>query len=91
MHHAYWHAFAGHDGHVALGVDDMENRFVRLPQNPETNQWLSVSANLFTIDTLTTPRPFFNNILKRLPAFANNNNNPTTFDNAKDTSLNLIR
>ena len=85
MHHDYWKALLGTSGMFAIGADDMENTFAPMPE-PYSNQWLNVLIDLLTIGTLTTAAPFFNGVLKQLPAFAN----PTTHDNTKDITLNLI-
>lgn len=85
MHHGYWDSLEGMTGSFALSADDMEDTFAPIPE-PKTNQWLNIFIDILTIGTLTTAAPFFNNFLKLLPAFAN----PTTFDNAKDISMNLI-
>ncbi|RYO82101.1 hypothetical protein DL762_006788 [Monosporascus cannonballus] len=85
MHHAYWNALQGMMGAFALSVDDMEDTFAPIPE-PKTNQWLNILIDLLTIGTLTTAAPLFNGVLKQLPAFAN----PVTYDNAKDTTLNLL-
>ncbi|KAF3225838.1 hypothetical protein TWF106_001711 [Orbilia oligospora] len=85
MHHTYYKALEGVTGVFSLSVRDMENTFAPIPE-PKTNQWLNILIDLLTIGTLTTAAPFFNGFLKQLPAFAN----PVTYDNAKDTALNLI-
>ena len=85
MYHEYWDALGLMAGMFALGADDMEDTFAPIPE-PKTNQWLNVLIDLITIGTLTTAAPFFNGILKQLPSFAN----PVKYDNAKDTTLNII-
>ncbi|KAL2127503.1 hypothetical protein VTI74DRAFT_10626 [Chaetomium olivicolor] len=85
MYHSYWDALRGMTGAFALGADDMEDTFAPIPE-PETNQWLNILIDILTIGTLTTAAPLFNGVLKQLPAFASE----TTYNNAKDTTLNLI-
>ena len=64
----------------------MEDTFAPIPE-PETNQWLNILIDLLTIGTRSIDGPFFNSFLKQLPASAKNGE---LFDNAKDTSMNLI-
>ncbi|KAH6848434.1 hypothetical protein B0I37DRAFT_432719 [Chaetomium sp. MPI-CAGE-AT-0009] len=47
---------------------------------------LNILIDILNIETLTTAAPLFNGVVKQLPAFASE----TTYNNAKDTTLNLI-
>ncbi|KAK6499976.1 hypothetical protein TWF481_010333 [Arthrobotrys musiformis] len=85
MHHAYYKRMSAITGIYGLSVDDMEKTFAPVPE-PKTNQWLNIFIDLITIGTLTTAAPFFNMVLKQMPAFAKT----STYDNAKDTALTLI-
>lgn len=85
MYHAYWDALRNTAGFYALQADDMEDTFAPIPE-PENNDWLNILIDLITLGTLSTAGPFFNRVLKELPAFSN----PKTYDDAKDTTLTLI-
>jgi hypothetical protein len=65
----------------------MENVFAPIPE-PKTNQWLNVMIDILTIRALSGAAPFFNGVLKTLPAFSKLGS--TLFDNTKDTALNII-
>ncbi|KAM7214753.1 hypothetical protein V8F06_009825 [Rhypophila decipiens] len=84
MHHTYWRRLLGAWGSMGTSIDDMQNTFAPIPE-PKTNQWLNVLLDLLTIGTLTAGAPFFNRMLRALPAAAD----PTSLNDAKDFALNL--
>ncbi|KAM0331444.1 hypothetical protein ACHAQA_003120 [Verticillium albo-atrum] len=85
MFHAYYQGLDSMRGGVQTTIRRMENVFAPIP-DPETNQWYNVMIDLLTIGALGGAAPFFNSVLKGLPAFAKGN----SFDNTKDTALMLI-
>ncbi|KAB5511420.1 hypothetical protein GE09DRAFT_690361 [Coniochaeta sp. 2T2.1] len=85
MYHSYWTALGTVTGVYALKSDHMETTFAPIPE-AKTNQWLNILIDILTIGTLTVAGPFFNGMIKQLPAFAAEK----TFNNAKDTTMNLI-
>ena len=71
---------------VSSMLDDLENKFAPIPKE-EDNTWLLFLIDLVTIGTLSVAGPFFNSFLKQLPYFLKND---ATFNNIKDTTMNLI-
>lgn len=67
-------------------LDDLENKFAPVPP-PDDDNWLLLLIDLITVGTLGTAGPFFNTFLKQLPYFVGKG---STFDNIKDTSMNMI-
>jgi GH18 family chitinase len=87
MFHTYYDGLSDMRGGVQTTIRRMENVFAPIP-DPETNQWLNVMIDFLTIGALGGAAPFFNGVLKTLPAFAKEGS--TLFDNTKDTALNMI-
>lgn len=71
---------------VTSMLDDLENKFAPIPEE-EDNTWLLLLIDLITVGTLSAAGPFFNSFLKKLPYFVSN---AATFDNVKDTTMNMI-
>jgi len=87
MFHTYYEGLSDMRGGVQTTIRRMENVFAPIPV-PETNLWLIIMINFLTIGALGGAAPFFNGVLKTLPAFAKEGS--TLFDNTKDTALNMI-
>jgi GH18 family chitinase len=68
-------------------LDDLQNKFAPIPPE-ENNTWILVLFDLITVGTLSAAGPFFNSLLKTMPYFINSKD--ATFDNLKDTTMNLI-
>lgn len=87
MFHDYYNGLSSMRGGVQTTIRRMENVFAPIPE-PKTNQWLNVMIDFLTIGALGGAAPFFNSVLKTLPAFAKEGS--ALFDNSKDTALNMI-
>jgi hypothetical protein len=87
MFHTYYDGLSAMRGGVQTTIRRMENVFAPIPE-PKTNQWLNVMIDILTIGALGGAAPFFNGVLKTLPAFSKPGS--TLFDNTKDTALNMI-
>lgn len=85
MYHSYYDALSDATSLLSMAVDDMEDTFAPIPV-PKDNQWLNILTDLLTMGTLATAGPFFNGFVKQMHAFAN----PTTFDNAKQLTMDLV-
>ena len=87
LYHTYYDGLSDMRGGVQTTIRRMEDVFAPIPE-PKTNQWYNVMVDFLTIGALGGAAPFFNGVLKTLPAFAKEGS--TLFDNTKDTALNLI-
>jgi GH18 family chitinase len=87
MFHTYYDGLSDMRGGVQTAIRRMEDVFAPIPE-PKTNQWYNVMIDFLTIGALGGAAPFFNGVLKTLPAFAKKDS--TLFDNTKDTALNMI-
>ena len=70
----------------SFALKDLQNKFAPIPKE-EDKTWIPLLINLITVGTLSAAGPFFNSFLNRLPYFVNN---AATFNNLKDTTMNLI-
>lgn len=87
MFHTYYDGLSDMRGGVQTTIRRMENVFAPIPE-PKTNQWLNIMIDFLTIGALGGAAPFFNSVLKTLPAFSKPGS--SLFDNTKDTALNMI-
>lgn len=84
-YHSYYSGIVDMMATTQTTIRRMEIVFAPVPE-PQNNQWLNVMIDLITIGALGSAAPFFNTVLKTLPAMAKG----STFDNTKDTALMLI-
>ncbi|KAK8122581.1 hypothetical protein PG984_011251 [Apiospora sp. TS-2023a] len=66
-----------------------ENKFVPIPTE-EHSTWLLSLVDLIIVGTLSVAGLLFNSFPKRLPYFVEKAAETATFDNLKDTTVNLI-
>ncbi|KAK8062875.1 hypothetical protein PG997_014972 [Apiospora hydei] len=87
----YYNAlFAAASSVISNALDDLENKFAPIPAEPD-NTWLLLLIDLITVGTLSAAGPYFNSVLKNMPYFvAKEAAGSATFDNVKDTTMNLI-
>jgi GH18 family chitinase/LysM repeat protein len=71
---------------ISFSLDDFGNKFAPVPEEKD-DTWLLVLIDLLTFGTATLAGPFFNSYLRKLPYFINN---PSAYDNAKDTTMTAI-
>lgn len=88
MHKDYHDTLFKVAGVVSTALKDLENKFAPVPAE-EDNKWLLLLIDLVTLGTLSVAGPFFNNFLKKMPYFLKAAND-ATFNNVKDTTMNLI-